>query len=181
MKKLLFTLLFALPVLAFAQVNENVNASASINASLELTKVSDLVFGNITDTADPAVINTDGTTANSNVGTGATAAQVTVNTGTPVAYTITAGSGATLAGNVLTLDNLDSSAPSAVEDLEITLNYHTGETTRVSYTPGAASSTGGSSAEENTLNIGGTISATELGDKTGNSYAGVIVVTVDFL
>ncbi|MCC5926770.1 MAG: DUF4402 domain-containing protein [Bacteroidetes bacterium] len=170
MKKILFTLLFALPVMAMAQ-SSDVNVYASVNDAITLTKVSDLVFGNITDTSTDAVIAADGTITNT--GTAATPAQITSSAVNSVVYSIT-GAKFDPVSNVLTLDEVGT----GTSELEVLLSYGIGENA-ATYTPGNGTGASGS-ATANTLSIGGTIAAADLQAATGNSFTGQITVTASF-
>lgn len=165
MKKLLFALMFALPVMAVAQTTQEVNVSATVEGTLTLTKVSDLVFGNIADADEDAVVDAIDTGDNENVGSGATRAQINTNVATPITYTVPATA------------TLESST--TADEIIVNLSYAIGQTSPSSYTTG--SSTNASSTDDNTLYIGGTIPSTQMENKEGQSFQGTITVTANFL
>lgn len=162
MKKVLFTLLFALPVMAMAQSAE-VNVSASVEGTLTLTKVSDLVFGNIADAETAAVVSAIDPANNANVSTAASRAAITANATTPITYTIPASA---------TLTSITTS-----DQITVDLSFAIGATP-TAYTSG--NSTNASVAADNNLFIGGTIPSNQMTGKEGQAFTGSITVTAVF-
>jgi spore coat protein U-like protein len=173
MKKFFLLTFLALPVLASAQGDNeaSVNVSTTIQTAITVTNAADLSFGTIASFDANASVPSD-TTASFSDNVGNTAARGKVDiTGENSGAIIINITGASLVGNVLTLDNGD------VEELDVTLNYRftkTGSST--AYTNGANATL--SAAGAASLFIGGTILAADLDAAAADSYDADITVTV---
>jgi hypothetical protein len=184
MKKLLLALFIAAPVLGFTQEQATVNVSTTINPTFTITKVDDLVFGNV-QTGD--AVSVDALTGDaSNAGNNASRAVITSTATLPIAYSI---SGTAVSGTNVTLSNGgaityidplgDLDDPANIESdtrgtITVSLSFAINEADPVAYTLGT--STGGADEEDNTLYIGGGFTAPSI--ITGfNSYSATITVS----
>lgn len=174
MKKLLILAFALAPALAYAQPETaSVTVSTTIRDAFELTKVDDLVFGNV-QAGDNVSITA---TTNALLGAGSTGkrAVITSNAASATVYTI---SGLGYAAGVIDLPYVSGGGVSPATEIEVTLNFAVDSASPVSYTPGTT--TGASNTAGNTLYIGGSFTAPS-GDSVGALYSGAITVTAVYL
>ncbi len=181
MKKLIALVALFVPVVAFAQAPPNdatatVNVSATINAILEMEKVQDLTFGNITNIADSAhVVATSGTIHNS--GESAQRGMVDFVAGIDSAFV-----------EIVVPDSVLISDVNAVEDdITVYLEYaysNTSETTGAAYVAGDTveliSDNGIGATVYGRIFIGGHIKAADMTGKEGAQFRGSITINANF-
>jgi hypothetical protein len=172
MKKLLILALVLAPAVVSAQT-ANVTVSTTIRDAFDLTKVDDLVFGNVQ--AGDAVSVTATTNALSNTGSTGKRAVITSTAASATVYSI---SGLGYTAGVIDLPYVSGGGVSPATEIEVTLNFAVDSASPVSYTPGT--STGASGTAGNTLYIGGSFTA-PTGDSVGALYSGAITVTAIYL
>jgi hypothetical protein len=174
MKYLLLLLLFlCIPVAVSAQEQANVLINTTIQDAFSLTKVDDLVFGQVQ--AGDVVSVASVTNAVSNTGSDAKRATITSTALSATVYTV---SGLGFSSNVIQLPYVSGGGVSPASAIAVTLNFAVNSGSPTTYTLG--SSTGAGTAAENTLYIGGTFTA-PTGDSIGATYSGTIVVSAVYL
>jgi hypothetical protein len=173
MKKLLILALVLAPAVVSAQETVNVTVSTTIRDAFALTKVDDLVFGNVQ--AGDAVSVTATTNALSNTGSTGKRAVITSTAASATVYTF---SGLGYTAGVIDLPYVSGGGVSPATEIEVTLNFAVNSASPTSYTPGTT--TGASGTAGNTLYIGGSFTA-PTGDSVGALYSGAITVSAVYL
>jgi hypothetical protein len=166
MKKLILALILAIPAVGFSQTAD-VAVTASIGSAIDVQKVQDLVFGDIT--VNTAItIAPDGTLTGA--GSGAQNGLVTIDApaSSDVVINFTGGSYDSDT-RMLTLSN---GGATPEDSFDVELSY---EVDGVSYTPGASVTlTGGN------LTIGGSIEALSTADANDGIFTATITVSVAY-
>lgn len=168
MKKVLFTLLFALPVMAMAQQSANVDVSTTIQGEFTIVQAEDLVFGTVR-AEDVVTVNPVNNTS-TNAGATAQRAQLDINNGFGTLNISISGLG--FSSNSITLPRTTGTAGAA--NLTVNLTYAVSEdggTNVTSFTDLTSVP-----AAVDRFYIGGTFTAPDAAS-AGNVYSGVITIS----
>jgi hypothetical protein len=176
MKKLLILALALAPAVASAQETANVTVSTTIRDAFALTKVDDLVFGQVQ--AGDAVSVTATTNALSNTGSSAKRAVITSTAASATVYTF---SGMSYSSGVIQLPYVSGAFDELnnVDQIAVTLSFAVNSGSPTSYTPGTT--TGATTTAGNTLYIGGSFTAPSDAESIGGLYSGTLVVSAVYL
>jgi hypothetical protein len=177
MKKLLIFALALAPAVVSAQETANVTVSTTIRDAFALTKVDDLVFGQVQ--AGDVVSVTSTTNALSNTGSSGKRAVITSTAASATVYTVDGpGIADALTANPTIDLPIDGAVGSAQATIEVTLNFAVDSASPTAYTPGTT--TGASNTAGNTLYVGGSFTA-PTGDSIGRTYTGSITISAVYL
>ncbi len=176
MKKLIVLALILAPALSIAQT-ATVNVTTTIRDAFALTKVDDLVYGNVE--AGDAVSVLATTNVATNAGSTAKRAVITSTATTATVYTV---SGLSISGQTATptilLPYVSGGGTTPAANITVTLNFAVNSASPTAYT--LNTTTGATLATGNTLYIGGSFTA-PTGDSIGGLYSGALTVSAIYL